>query len=426
MKKRISMIVVAVMLVMAMLPAASLAVWEQTELPVGMDLTAMETTDLDGNPVAGDIFGNGKAYTILSVWATWATPSVDSLKVLQEFYSTVDNTDGGINILGVLYEDATSSPAAAQGMLEKLGVEFPTVHFDNVLWELYSNSFAKGEQQCVPVHYLVDTDGVVLDARVGSLDEELDVITWITLRAQPLPGDRDVDENSRGFSVSHMNTVDLYGNKVDGSVFAENKLTVLSVWATWCTPCKSQVPFFNQLNNEFEDVGVLGVLYLDDHSNTADVIQRAQNAEHNYGSVLFDSVLDELFDTSFNGRDNAAIPVTYLVNSEGTVVAAKLAAFASFEQLTEWVKAYMDEPTADETDARVPGNGDAAEVPAMLLGDVNGNSCIDSADATLVLRNVVGANAFTGIQASVGDMNQNGIIDSGDAGLILRLSVGGK
>ena len=55
-----------------------------------------------------------------------------------------------------------------------------------------------------------------------------------------------------------------------------------------------------------------------------------------------------------------------------------------------------------------------------MLGDLNHNDRIDTGDATLVLRMIVG---LTHVDY-LGDMNGNGRIDTGDATIILRIIVG--
>ena len=59
-------------------------------------------------------------------------------------------------------------------------------------------------------------------------------------------------------------------------------------------------------------------------------------------------------------------------------------------------------------------------VERWLLGDLNHNDRLDTGDATLVLRMVVGLTPTD----MLGDMNDNGRIDTGDATIILRIIVG--
>ena len=60
----------------------------------------------------------------------------------------------------------------------------------------------------------------------------------------------------------------------------------------------------------------------------------------------------------------------------------------------------------------------------ILLGDINSDGKVDSADAGLILRSDAGLIALSDNQLSQADVNHDGKIDSADAGLILRFDVG--
>ena len=64
-----------------------------------------------------------------------------------------------------------------------------------------------------------------------------------------------------------------------------------------------------------------------------------------------------------------------------------------------------------------------SDEPAFEKGDVNRNHGIDSGDATLILRGVVGAVELDEEQQYLGDMNNNNGLDTGDATLVLRAVV---
>lgn len=53
-----------------------------------------------------------------------------------------------------------------------------------------------------------------------------------------------------------MQTEDIKGNKVDSSIFSENKLTVINLWNTGCTPCITEIPELDKLNKYYADKGV--------------------------------------------------------------------------------------------------------------------------------------------------------------------------
>lgn len=60
--------------------------------------------------------------------------------------------------------------------------------------------------------------------------------------------------------------------------------------------------------------------------------------------------------------------------------------------------------------------------PEYDLGDVNADGDVNAADATLILRHIVGIENEV-FHSEYADVNENGIIDTGDATLVLRISV---
>ena len=52
----------------------------------------------------------------------------------------------------------------------------------------------------------------------------------------------------------------LTGDSLDQSFFANADLTILNVWATFCGPCKEEMPVLGELDRELENVQVLGIV----------------------------------------------------------------------------------------------------------------------------------------------------------------------
>lgn len=59
-----------------------------------------------------------------------------------------------------------------------------------------------------------------------------------------------------------FNAKDLNGNPVDESIFAENKLTMVNLWGTFCGPCINEMPHLGEISKEYADksFGVVGIL----------------------------------------------------------------------------------------------------------------------------------------------------------------------
>lgn len=63
------------------------------------------------------------------------------------------------------------------------------------------------------------------------------------------------DESTMGI-LSQFSAQDLEGNELDQSMLQGHTLTMVNVWATFCTPCISEMPDLGTLAQEYEDQGV--------------------------------------------------------------------------------------------------------------------------------------------------------------------------
>jgi thiol-disulfide isomerase/thioredoxin len=106
---------------------------------------------------------------------------------------------------------------------------------------------------------------------------------------------------------------DLDGQVVKSSEFL-GKVVILDFWATWCAPCKAEIPGFIALQKQYGDRGlvVIGVS-LDDQGPVV-VKHFMADFEMNYRVVLGDVVLMQAF-------GGTAIPTTVIINRAGKIVA---------------------------------------------------------------------------------------------------------
>lgn len=64
------------------------------------------------------------------------------------------------------------------------------------------------------------------------------------------------DSESSGGILSSFSAEDLDGNSIDQSILEGHTLTMVNVWATFCTPCISEMPELGELAEEYADKGV--------------------------------------------------------------------------------------------------------------------------------------------------------------------------
>lgn len=122
-----------------------------------------------------------------------------------------------------------------------------------------------------------------------------------------------------GAVITGFSTTDLDGNAVDSSILSEAKLTVLNVWATYCTPCVNEMPDLETLSQNYKDKGVqvVGLVadVFDDEEKKAEAKEILSATGVTYVNLLPDTVLDDSLLYDITGT-----PTTLFLDSEGKIL----------------------------------------------------------------------------------------------------------
>ncbi len=106
---------------------------------------------------------------------------------------------------------------------------------------------------------------------------------------------------------------DLTGKSVSLSDF-KGKVAVLNFWATWCPPCRAEIPEFIEMQKKYGPLGATVVGISLDSLAPPDVAKFVQDQRINYPIVM----ADEATATAY-GADQA-IPITIVVGKNGRVL----------------------------------------------------------------------------------------------------------
>ena len=118
----------------------------------------------------------------------------------------------------------------------------------------------------------------------------------------------DVGQPAPEFSLP-----DLQGNKIELSSM-KGKVLILDFWATWCPPCKEEVPHLVALQSKYRDQGLQIVGLSLDQAGASVVKPFADEHDVNYTML----VADDATAKSYGGV--SMIPTTFVVNRSGVVV----------------------------------------------------------------------------------------------------------
>jgi thiol-disulfide isomerase/thioredoxin len=105
---------------------------------------------------------------------------------------------------------------------------------------------------------------------------------------------------------------DLDGNPVSTAAW-KGKVVFVNFWATWCPPCRAEIPILIDLQNRYKDrLQIVGVSV--DDGDPADVKQFVKEAGINYPIVMADRAIVK----EYGGVP--ALPTLFIVNPDGNVV----------------------------------------------------------------------------------------------------------
>lgn len=88
---------------------------------------------------------------------------------------------------------------------------------------------------------------------------------------------------------------------------------VVNYWATWCAPCRKEIPDLSSLHSERDDVTVLGLAFEDaEPQSFIDFLQKYP--------ATFPILLTDTYNPPEALGAPRALPTTYLVNPDGEIV----------------------------------------------------------------------------------------------------------
>ena len=113
------------------------------------------------------------------------------------------------------------------------------------------------------------------------------------------------------------------GEEISLSDF-RGQTVVLNFWATWCGPCKMEIPEFRAFVETHPDVPVLGLAV---DKNAAKVAPFSRQNKINYPILLADQAVQRAYNVS-------SLPMTVIVGPEGEVIDVHVGVM--LKQQIEW------------------------------------------------------------------------------------------
>ncbi len=139
--------------------------------------------------------------------------------------------------------------------------------------------------------------------------------------AQPSPKSGDTQDDGEEAIIRFAKNPEpiplLMARDVEGNVVStagyKGKIVLVNFWATWCPPCREEIPELIQLQNEFKDQLQI-VSFSEDEAPPEAVRAFARTAHINYPIVMITHEIED----DFGGVP--ALPTSFLVSRDGGVM----------------------------------------------------------------------------------------------------------
>ncbi len=121
--------------------------------------------------------------------------------------------------------------------------------------------------------------------------------------------------------------LNLLNGKIVGSADFTGRVTVIDFWGTWCRPCLSEIPEYNEFYRQYKDRGVLLLALAVDSGSEEDVRAAVRRLKIDYPVAVPSPKELDIF------GDILAVPTTLVVDQKGEVVREFIGASASKQRI---------------------------------------------------------------------------------------------
>ena len=122
----------------------------------------------------------------------------------------------------------------------------------------------------------------------------------------------------------------------------DGKLKVVNFWASWCDPCKEEMPYLVKLNSNYKDKIELILVAIDDPDSIDAVLRPVLvRSGVEFTSYIKKEGNDDQFINGIDSSWGGNLPATFIYNNLGTQV-EKLVSGQTYNKFEEAIKKYLN------------------------------------------------------------------------------------
>jgi peroxiredoxin len=284
---------------------------------------------------------------VLNFWTTWCGYCQEELPFIQEVYD-----DWSYDDLVLLAIDKGEDLATVVTFIQDEGYSLPIVMDEE------QKVVAQYGVTAIPTTFFIDEEGIIQYKQIGyfhtteDIEEVLNqILTTGTYVAEPAePEEPEPDSAGLGFIVScpqnpgegldvgdaalDFHYQDAQGLSVSLSDF-RGQPVIVCFWATWCGYCNMQLPYLQQLYEDWQDTALV-MITISKGEEPATVATFMQDEGLTF-PVLTDSAQKAVGQYGVSG-----VPTTFFIDEEGVIQYKKVGYFHSLEDIEDILNQLFD------------------------------------------------------------------------------------
>ncbi|MGH9959236.1 MAG: redoxin domain-containing protein, partial [Pyrinomonadaceae bacterium] len=155
---------------------------------------------------------------------------------------------------------------------------------------------------------------------------------WLNVKPDaPVTATTDNKNNFSPVPQVELKTLDGQGFQLDD---LRGRVVLLNFWATWCIPCRSEIPELNEMHRDLESRG-LAIVGVSTYDGADEVREFWKDIKQNYTVLLGDSRVESEFAVS-------GLPTTFILDRQGRI-RAKIIGERKRDTFEAAVKPLLDE-----------------------------------------------------------------------------------
>jgi peroxiredoxin len=213
---------------------------------------------------------------------------------------TISAVNVNVTESGAIITWITNEPATSQIKYGKTETYDSTTPLDNNLTTTHNVTLTQLDSATTYNFTILSQDAVGNQATSATNQ------TFKTLT--PIPVGLQVGNRAPDFTLQNLD-----GQNVTLSSF-RGKIVMINFWATWCGPCKDELPYIQAVSTEWSSKGVVVLAVAVKTNEQFDTVQQFISQNSYTFPVLFDSqgVADNLYGAS-------TLPTTFFIDAEGII-----------------------------------------------------------------------------------------------------------